>query len=137
VPLFVVLPSPIRNHRIVSRTVSVRAIPATVAFLAGDSTRQFDGLPLIANDGDITSAGGDTAALATLLYENRNSFAFATGGWEYIRDGRGGRMAEHLIRVPLRPDATGLSPQPPISSMRAGIAELLAANVTATQAGSR
>jgi len=137
VPLFVVLPSPIRNQRIVSRTVSVRAIPATVAFLAGDSTRQFDGFPLITNDGDNTSAGGDTAALATLLYDKRNSVAFATGGWEYIRDGGGARIAEHLIRVPLRPGDTDLSGQPSVSSMRAGIAELLAGNVTPPQAGSR
>jgi arylsulfatase A-like enzyme len=80
VPLFVVLPGAVLPQQRIERPVSIRAIPATITALLGDSASAFPGEPLLASDA--TSAR--TPELATLDYGDNLVRSVIWDGWQYI-----------------------------------------------------
>jgi arylsulfatase A-like enzyme len=99
VPLLVVYPAWVPVGRKVTRTVSIRAIPATIAHLLGLPDSPFDGPPLLSPDGheDVQRPGarGD-AALATLKYGGRDIQSLIWDGWHYIADPKSEPSKEEL-----------------------------------------
>ena len=71
-----------------NRTVSIRAIPATITRLVGLSDAPFDDAPLVspAAGKRSSSKDSDASVLATLNYDNRNQQTVIFDLWQYIKD---------------------------------------------------
>ena len=80
VPLFVVLPGRVAAGARVTKTVSIRAIPATIAAALGLANSPF-GPPLPLADGADSS---DAVALSTLHYGRRSIESIVWNKWQYI-----------------------------------------------------
>jgi arylsulfatase A-like enzyme len=80
VPLFIVMPGAIAPEQRIRRVVSIRAIPATIASLLGDSTRAFPGEPLLT----VADTTASAPELATLDYGERHARSVIWDGWQYI-----------------------------------------------------
>ena len=139
VPLFVVFPPRIPTGRTVTSTVSLRGVPASIAYLIGDSSSKFPGAPLPELGYESRAGQPERAALATLHYGDRNVVSVVQGNWQYIRERHDGIEREHLIDV--QAEQRGASAQraspPPPDSMRASLSRLLRATPQASRSEAR
>ena len=70
-----------------NRTVSIRAIPATITRLVGLSDAPFHDAPLLSPQQQETSwKDSNASVLATLKYDNRNQQTVILDPWQYIKD---------------------------------------------------